>query len=293
MKSFYLLLSLLSVSCIRLEPSMLDTSKNPGALLASLLLASVTGTGTKSGTGTLAASTLYIGIGTHELAVNKSANLLYVTNPFSNTVTFLNAATGAFAFGTQAASTFNTGSAPFAAAVDPAANLLYVANNSSNTVTFFNATTGAYAFGGTFAASSIITGNWPRRLALNPAANLLYIANENSKTLAFLDAATGAYAVGGTLTASSLTTGSVPYALAIDPAANLLYVAHKLPVTRAVTFINATTFAYLNGNFTDSSFATGTLNPNFIAVNPSSNLLYAACDEYVLFFNATTGAYAF
>ncbi|HMV79685.1 MAG TPA: hypothetical protein PKN56_18085 [Leptospiraceae bacterium] len=98
MKSFYLLLSILLVSCIRLEPSVLDTSKNPGALLASLLLASVTGTGTASGTGTLAASS-FITLGSpFWVGVNSSANLLYVTNYNSNTVTFFNAATGAYAF---------------------------------------------------------------------------------------------------------------------------------------------------------------------------------------------------
>ncbi|HNF16286.1 MAG TPA: hypothetical protein PK453_21675, partial [Leptospiraceae bacterium] len=95
-KPFYLLLSLLSVSCIRLDPSPFDTSKNPAALIASFLLAS--GTKAGSGTGTLAASS-FITLGSpFWVGVNSSANLLYVTNYNSNTVTFFNAATGAYAF---------------------------------------------------------------------------------------------------------------------------------------------------------------------------------------------------
>ena len=49
MKKIILLFLILQASCIRLEPSLLDTSKNPAALFASILLASTTGAGGGSG----------------------------------------------------------------------------------------------------------------------------------------------------------------------------------------------------------------------------------------------------
>lgn len=45
LKTFTVILSLIFTSCLRLEPSRVDTSKNPGALIANILLGSATGTG--------------------------------------------------------------------------------------------------------------------------------------------------------------------------------------------------------------------------------------------------------
>ncbi len=99
MKKIFLLFSILGISCIRLEPSLLDTSKNPAALLASFLLASTTGAaGTGTGSGTLAASSFITQPNPYWAAVNPSANLLYVTSDSANKVTVFNATTGAYAF---------------------------------------------------------------------------------------------------------------------------------------------------------------------------------------------------
>jgi DNA-binding beta-propeller fold protein YncE len=130
-----------------------------------------------SGTnGTLVASSFTTGNFPNGVAVNPSANILYVTNETSNTVTYFNCTNGDYIFGggshgTLLASSFTTGAVPNGVAVNPTANILYVMNYGSNTVTYFNATNGDYVFGGgahgTLLASSFTTGSNPFGAAVN------------------------------------------------------------------------------------------------------------------------------
>lgn len=107
-RSYVLILVILSGACIRIEKSPLDTSQNPAALAASYLLNALIG---KSGGGAGNSSSA-TGSFPMDIAVNPSANLIYITNNRSNTVTYLNAKTGAYLNGTLANSSFTTGTAP-------------------------------------------------------------------------------------------------------------------------------------------------------------------------------------
>ncbi|HNM05878.1 MAG TPA: hypothetical protein PKK05_23390, partial [Leptospiraceae bacterium] len=122
-KSIVLLLLILGAACIRLEPSIFDTSKNPAALFASLLLGSAAG-------GAVGWSSSFItGSGPLGIQADAAANRLYVVNNGSNTFTVFNAATGAVV------STLPTGQFPSLVAVNSTANLAYVTNRQSNSVT--------------------------------------------------------------------------------------------------------------------------------------------------------------
>ena len=74
------------------------------------------------------------------------------------------------------------------------------------------------------------------------------------------------------------------------------YLIHNIVLylssSNTVTYFNATTGAYLNGNLANSSFTTGS-SPMRVAVNPTLNIVYTPNQgsNTVTFFNATTGAY--
>jgi DNA-binding beta-propeller fold protein YncE len=220
--------------------------------------------------GTLANSSFQVGNAPIDVAVNPAANLLYVANYSDDTVTYLDATTGAPVNGTLANSSFQVGDGLLEVAVNPAANLLYVANEtpgafSPGTVTYLDATTGAY-MNGTLANSTFQVGDEPRAVAVNPAANLLYVTDRIDDTVTYLDATTGDY-MNGTLANSTFPAGNSPWDVAVNPAANLLYVANR--VDNTVSYLDATTGrAFAVDDICYSTFQTGNLPSAIAVVNP-------------------------
>ena len=128
---------------------------------------------TVTANGTLAGSSFTTGTSPFAVAVDPVANILYVVNYGSNSVTFFNATTGAHLFGDLASSSFATGSNPYSIALNTSVNTIYITNAFSNTVTYLDATTGALK--GTYPV-----GSYPKGVSVDPVANTLYVANQNA-----------------------------------------------------------------------------------------------------------------
>ncbi len=219
---------------------------------------------------------------------DKTLTYLYVANVNSNTVTYFNAATGAYINGTLENSSFSTGHRPSGVAVNASKDILYVTNSITNTVTLYNATTGDY-INGNFKNSSFATGDDPSGVAVNALKDILYVTNAITNTVTLFNATTGGY-INGNLDNSSFITEEQPFGVCVNPSSNILYVTSE--ISDRVTYFNATTGAYLNGTLENSSFTTGDY-PVGVAINTSANILYVANagSGTVTFFNATTGDY--
>jgi len=201
------------------------------------------------------------GTATFSIAVKSAGtplHILYVSNASDNTVTFLNAATGALL------GTYVTGTFPEGMAVNTTANILYVANTNDNSVTFLDATTGLSL--GTFA-----TGLAPQTVVLNTSNNIIYIPNNADNTVSFMNALTGS--VIGTF---STGAGSAPLDAAVNYATNALYVLNG---NGSVVFFDATTGTYANGSL-GSSTTTG--------ISTSTNLYYSSSANAIFYINWTS-----
>ncbi|RMF23956.1 MAG: YncE family protein, partial [Deltaproteobacteria bacterium] len=105
-----------------------------------------------------------------------------------DTVTYLDATTGAYLNGTFADSTFQVG--PGRVAVNETAGIVYVTNWYADTVTYLDAATGAY-LNGTFADSTFAVGAGPWPVAVNETAGIVYVASLIDDTVTYLDAVSG------------------------------------------------------------------------------------------------------
>ncbi len=106
------------------------------------------------------------------MAVNESANLVYVVNERDDTVTYLDATTGAYLNGTLANSTFAVGKEPQAVAVNESASRVYVVSLTDSpeggSVTYLDATTGGYALAQQMCFEWVPTGPLPQAVAVVP-----------------------------------------------------------------------------------------------------------------------------
>jgi len=224
--------------------------------------------------GTLAASNFPTGLFPHHPAVNPTTGILHVTNYNSNTVTYLDAATGGLI------GNYPTGANPWGVAVNSTTNIVYVTSDSSSSKRYLDASSGALLGDYAIGSNSCM-------VAVNPAANIVYFTNTTANTVTYLNATTGALI-------GHFTTGSNPHGVAVNPAANILYVINDFSDT--MTYFNATTGAYLFGTLANSSVSTGAgSGPIGVAVNPSTNTVYVITynTRTVIFFDATTGEYKF
>ncbi|RMD82951.1 MAG: hypothetical protein D6815_07865, partial [Candidatus Dadabacteria bacterium] len=142
------------------------------------------------------------------VAVNETAGIVYVVNVRDDTVSYLDATTGAYLNGTFADSTFAVGDHPRAVAVNETAGIVYVTNFNDDTVTYLDATTGAY-LNGTFADSTFAVGNGPTDIAVSETAGIVYVTDAYDDTVTYLDATTGAY-LNGTFADSTFAVGDDP-----------------------------------------------------------------------------------
>jgi YVTN family beta-propeller protein len=219
---------------------------------------------------------LATGSGPGGVAFNPVADIVYVANMSSPTVTYLTAAAAGYLNGTFPASSFSTGTRSQRVAVNPSAlsgsGILYVTDYDAGTVTYLNATTGA-------GLGSFSTGSSPVGVAYNSSANIVYVVNSDSNTVTYLNAATGA-------DLGSYATGSRPWGVAVNTGANIVYTVNNWGNT--VTYLNAATGAVL-GNYTTGS------SPGEVAVNPGLNILYVTnrSSNTVTFYDATTGAFLY
>ena len=139
-------------------------------------------------------------------------------------------------------------------AVNPLTDKVYTANPQDNTVSAFDASRGT--------STTIPVGNGPEFIAVNPATNRVYVDNATDATLTVIDGATdsviGTYGIGA----------SGP--ISIDPLSDIVYVV-RLTGTGSdeVTFFDDASAAWY-------TIATGSFQPNAMAVNPATHTIYVA-----------------
>jgi YVTN family beta-propeller protein len=176
------------------------------------------------------------------VAVNPTADKIYVANRDSNNVTVINGVT-------NGTTTVRTGTGPDALAVNTITSKVYVAN-SGGTVTVID--------GGTNQTSTVNAGQYPFAIAVNATTNKIYVANHDSNTVTVVN--------GSNNSTSTVNVGRAPSAIAVNSASNKIYVANY--GSNDVAIIDGATNSL-------TSVAVGT-SPRAIAVNPVTNRIYVA-----------------
>ncbi len=141
-------------------------------------------------------------------------------------------------------------------AVNPLTNKIYLVNEAAGTVTVLNAANDT--------TTTIPVGPQPRFIAVNPGTNRVYVNNAGNSSITVIDGANDT-----NLTPTPLPLGSHG-PIAVNPATNVVYVVRLTGVgTDEVSYLNAATHSWY-------TIATRSYQPISIAVNPVTNILYAA-----------------
>jgi YVTN family beta-propeller protein len=193
-------------------------------------------------------STISVGSGPTDVAVNPTTNMIYVINYNDNTISAINGTTN------SVVSTIPVGSKPVFAAVNPVTNKIYVSNTFSNSVSVIDGAANSVV-------STISTGFPPYGIGINPNTNKIYIACQYCQTAWVVDGRTDT--IVKTLTGFYHNQG-----VGVDPSTNMIYVTGSIYRNdNGITIINGTT-DNVTGNI---QFG---FNPFYVGVNPNSNDLY-------------------
>jgi YVTN family beta-propeller protein len=239
-------------------------------------------------TGTVAVGTSPSGI-----AMNPVLGIVYVANTGSNNISVINESS-------LAVTTVAAGTAPAAVAVNIYCNTVFVTNGGSNTVTLLNGVTNA--------TTATVVGNSPQAVAVNPITNRAYIANSNSGSITIVQGA-------GTTVMNVNTAQQGPSAEALDPTNHQVWVANSNGTLSVIATANNSVVTTITGVANPIAIASNatkgqmyvlagssllvystaqpisstpvatipipgwTASSGFIAVNPTTNRLYA-CQMY-------------
>jgi YVTN family beta-propeller protein len=141
------------------------------------------------------------------MAVNPSANRIYVANQGSNSVSVIDGATN------LVVATVTVGSQPAGIAVNPNTGRVYVTNTSAGTVSVIDGTKNVVT-------ATVGVGTNPKGVAVNTTSDRVFVANSGSSSVSVIDGVTNA--VVGTV-----TVGLAPYGVAANPNTNRVYVANS------------------------------------------------------------------
>jgi YVTN family beta-propeller protein len=148
------------------------------------------------------------------LAVNRTTNLIYVSNLISGTVSVIDGNTNAVM------ATVTVGLNPEGIDVNPTTNTVYVANLLSNSISVID--------GGTNTVAATIVGvSAPLGVAVNSTTNQIFVSNSNAGSVSVIDGATNSIV-------ATISVGSSPGGVAVNPSANLIYAASAGPGTISV-----------------------------------------------------------
>jgi DNA-binding beta-propeller fold protein YncE len=175
------------------------------------------------GISSFCASTVSVGALPQAVAVNESEGVLYVANTGADSVTFLDASTGAYTYGGYYASSFQVETEPTGLAVDASRNRLYVSGGAGG-VTYLDDTSGAY-INGALAASTFSVGTEARSVAANSLLGLVYATTGDDETVVYLDGTNGAYINGTLETSRVIVTPWTAADVAVNPSIGRVYVA--------------------------------------------------------------------
>lgn len=197
------------------------------------------------------------------VAVNPVTNRVYAANLFQDTVTVVDGSTD------EVIATVPTGRSPTALAVNPTTNRIYVANDDGNTITVIDGATDRDV-------ATIPVGPNPDSVAVNPVTNKVYVGNEN-----FVGGGPGNVMVidGRTNKAvATLNKGPMPFGIAVNSKTNKVYVVGSyLGASGAIAVIDGTTGSTSRISLPSLGLLT---TASAVAVNPVSNKIYAASDNY-------------
>ncbi|MFA5840752.1 MAG: hypothetical protein WC847_00540 [Candidatus Paceibacterota bacterium] len=213
----------------------------------------------------------YVGLGTplysvgnnpQGVAFDVTNNATWVTNSASNTVTKLDAATGAVI------GTYAVGNSPRGVVFDITNNAVWIANSLDSTVTKLNAATGAVI--GTYSA-----GN-PRGIAFDVTNNAVWVV-DGLNLVTKLDATTGA-------TIGSYAVGTNPWEVTFDITNNAVWVTNSDDNT--VSKLDAVSGANIG------TYSTGGIYPLGVVFDITNNATWVtnANDNTLTKLNASTGA---
>lgn len=150
-----------------------------------------------------------VGIGSSGMALDRAANVLYVTNLTGNDISVLDLSSR------RVVRRFSAGGErPTNAAFDPATNRLFVANQTSADLTVLDTRTGELL-------KSIPTGAGALGVTFNSGNGLVYVANRMAGTVTVVDGAS-------LEVLTTLGVGSRPNTIAVNPLTNVAYVTKKL-----------------------------------------------------------------
>jgi YVTN family beta-propeller protein/VCBS repeat-containing protein len=156
--------------------------------------------------GQMSTSAQPVTVGYGPTAMTVAGDRLYVANTVGNSVSVLNANTGA------TLATIPVGARPSGLVVSPDGQTLYVANQSSNAVSAYSTATGT-----TLATIPVAA---PQGLAINPAGDRLYVSSIATNTVSVIDTATGAVV-------ARTVTGVTPVGIAVNADGTRVYVANR------------------------------------------------------------------
>jgi len=154
---------------------------------------------------------------------------VYVANSSSNTVTVLDATSGAVI------KTIAVGGAPTAVAASADGSTVWVANAGSNSVSRINTATNAVV-------ATTAVGWTPRSLVVAPDGSTVWAANAGSNTVSRISTATNA------VVGSPINVGWAPYGISITPDGSSVFVANSSSntVSRISTATNAVVGSPIN-----------------------------------------------
>ena len=181
------------------------------------------------------------------ISINKSKNILYVTNLASDQLVVIDGKTN------QIIKYLNVGIAPREVVVDAKNDLIYVANRDSNSVSVIEGVSNEIV-------SSITVGEKPRGIAINALTNRIYVANRDSNSISVIDGFTKSVIV-------DIPVLSGPSGLAISEKDNKIYVTNS--------FSNYVSVIDGNTNKVISNILVGN-TPIGIAINALTNRIYVA-----------------
>lgn len=225
--------------------------------------------------------TVKVGDFPQAVAVDESADTVYVANLLEGTVSVINGAdcnaSDASGCGLPVA-TVPVGQGPQALTVNQATGTLYVANGGSNDVSVISVATcdGTDQSGCAAPMATLAVGNDPDGLAVQESTNTIYVGNFNDGSVSVINGSTcdALHTSGCNQSPPAVTVGAGPWYLAYDHSDGTLYVDDLIGNT--VSLVNAAT---CNAVVTASCLAPAPSVPveglpSGLAVDGGTGLLY-------------------
>lgn len=175
------------------------------------------------------------------------AQMAYVANSGSNTVTPINVTTG------TAGSSITVGTAPRGIAYTPDGTKAYVTNNTSGTVSVITVATGAVT-------ATITVGTLPRGIAITPDGTKAYVTNQGSATVTPIN-------LPANTKGTAIAVGNTPTGVAFTPDGTMAYVTNYGS--------NTVTPITVSSNTPGTAITVGA-GPFGVAVNPAGTKAYVA-----------------